>query len=133
MDEKPFVITLKVQLDKDWQAELECLDCSTLEDLHFAIQKAVNFDNDHLFDFYASRGERNRNRVEYHDLDTPLSEIFPLPPKHYLYYLFDYGDNWLFRISRTRKKPKEPRDDVEYPRVVKEQGEKPVQYENYEY
>src|SRR5438093_12511339 len=39
---------------------LEIDERATLEDLHLAIQKAVSFDNDHLYDFYASRPYRNR-------------------------------------------------------------------------
>jgi hypothetical protein len=33
-----------------------------LTDLHYAIQDAVRFDNDHLYEFYAARTERSRPR-----------------------------------------------------------------------
>ena len=33
---------------------------ASLIDLHMAIQEAVNFDNDHLFEFFLGRHPRNR-------------------------------------------------------------------------
>ena len=49
---------LKVELLFGAYAEEECIrvieidSSSTLEDLHLAIQDAVDFDNDHLCEFY---------------------------------------------------------------------------------
>lgn len=126
------VMTLEVKLGTYWKVELECLDSFSLYELHDAIQDAVGFDDDHLYEFYVARGERNRNRIEYPDMNICLSEIFPLPPKNHLHYLFDYGDCWMFRIGRTRKKIKDPENGVEYPVVIKETGEKPIQYESFD-
>jgi len=42
--------------------------------------------------------------------------------------MFDYGDSWLFKVTKTRKSPKEPKRSVKYPRMVKEIGSKPEQY-----
>ena len=44
-----------------------------------------------------------------------------------LFYWFDLGDDWIFRISK-RVKPKMEEDHIQYPRVTKEFGPKPVQY-----
>jgi hypothetical protein len=44
------------------------------------------------------------------------------------FYLFDYGDSWLFQISNSRKKSFQGITDTEYPRVISEIGIKPVQY-----
>ena len=41
---------------------LEMRDAQTLLDLHYAIQEAVQFDADHLHEFYAARTERSRPR-----------------------------------------------------------------------
>ena len=38
--------------EEGWEATIEIESSSTLEDLHFAIQSAVGFDNDHLYEFY---------------------------------------------------------------------------------
>ena len=48
------IITLKTTLIRgrycngDWTANIELEESSTLEDLHHAIQEAVDFENDHL-------------------------------------------------------------------------------------
>jgi hypothetical protein len=57
-----------------------------------------------------------------------LKDMFPLPPDRYLFYLFDWGDEWVFKISPSRKRPHEPAKGTKYPRVQNETGEKLVQY-----
>ena len=120
---------------------IEITDDSTLEDLHLAIQKAVSFDNDHLYDFYAGRNYRNR-KVFYggesddwdlHEgafADLELRDIYPLKPLK-LYYWFDFGDDWIFEIRKARKETP-PKPDVEYPRVVEARGHNPQQYPAWE-
>ncbi|MEW6220277.1 MAG: hypothetical protein AB1634_12190 [Thermodesulfobacteriota bacterium] len=116
----------------DWAATIEIDSKSTLEDLHFAIQNAVCFDNDHLYEFFVARTDRSRDRVRYDeenaDIFMSLESLFPLPQNKKMYYLFDYGDSWLFRISRVRCAPKEPKQGEKYPRMVGESGVKPQQY-----
>ena len=105
----------------------------TLEDLHFAIQKAVNFDNDHMYEFRIGRTERSRDREVFDDetgnvYEQTIGGLYPLPGKKSLYYLFDYGDDWFFKIVKTQKTYPEPQPGVSYPRLVQETGDKPVQY-----
>lgn len=57
----------------DWEGEIEIEPSSTLEDLHFTIIKAVDFDNDHLYEFYISRTERSRDRLRF---DEENGEIY---------------------------------------------------------
>lgn len=95
----------------------------------------MDFDNDHLFEFFVARNERASNPIRYElgndrVFTTRIRDLLPLPPKNYLFYLFDYGDYWIFKLLISRKKPHSPLDDVAYPRVVKETGEKPIQYGN---
>jgi hypothetical protein len=59
---------------------------------------------------------------------TTLEGLFPLPTDRRLFYLFDYGDDWIFQISRARNKPFAPEPGSEWPRLISERGEKPVQY-----
>ena len=113
--------------------------------LHQAIQKAVDFDNDHLFEFFVGRqpGNRAYSIGPEPDWDTfnpvkayrniHLSGIWPLPPSMKLYYLFDFGDNWLFQINKTRHKDKKPQPGVIYPRVIEAKGNNPEQYPDWEY
>ena len=116
-----------------WTGLIEIDASSTLEDLHLAIQTALNFDNDHLYEFFSARTERSRERISFDDENGALYEktiesLFPLPGKDSLYYLFDYGDYWIFKVTKT-KALKVPADsDNIYPRLVHEDGEKPAQY-----
>ena len=130
--------TFKIELFYgEWEATIEIDATSTLEDLHFIMQEAVGFDNDHLYEFYISRTERSRDRVRFDDdnegvFTATVESLYPLARRKCLYYMFDYGDSWLFKITKTRKGPKEARTDREYPRVVNEGGKKPEQYRAWE-
>lgn len=134
--------TLEIKLfqydnENNWKVSVEVESTSTLEDLHYLIQYAVDFDNDHLYEFYVSKTERSQNRIRYDDenekiYDTTLESIYPLEKGNKLYYMFDYGDSWLFVISKSRKKPQEVQEGVEYPRVINEEGNKPEQYPEWE-
>jgi hypothetical protein len=135
--------TLKVELLFGAYAEAECIrvieidSSSTLEDLHLAIQDAVDFYNDHLYGFYIARTERSGNRIRLGDenggiYDVTLEQLYPLKKGRKLFYLFDYGDHWLFKITKSRKKPQVPVQGVEYPRVVEKIGSNPEQYPMYE-
>ena len=119
------------------QATVEIDSASTLESLHFAIQDAVEFDNDHLYEFYISRTERSHDRIRFDDegggiYNTTLESIYPLEKGRKLYYMFDYGDSWLFKITKTRNSPQKPKQGINYPRVVSEAGNKPEQYPAWE-
>ena len=74
------IVTLKTTLvrgrycEADWSANIEIDESATLEDLHYAIQKAVDFENDHLYCLLLvedgqepeSRILRRRKRVDLH-------------------------------------------------------------------
>ena len=117
-----------------WEGTLEIDPASTLVDLHLAILKAIGFDNDHLCEFYIARTPRSRSRVRFDAEDneeiyeTTLESLYPLEKGRKLHYLFDYGDHWLFRISKCRTGPRKPVKGTKYPRLVGMTGSKPVQY-----
>jgi len=150
--------TLKIKLlsgrwvEKDWEATIALDASSTLADLHHIIQQAVGFDNDHLYGFYVARTPWSRDRVRYNGSEqdgwydddedededdsastTTLEGLFPLPADRRLFYLFDYGDNWIFQISRARNKPFEPEPGSEWPLLIGERGDKPPQYPEPDY
>jgi len=132
-----WTLEIKVYAREDWKAVIEIDSKSTLEELHFIIQDAVEFDNDHMYEFYISRTERSQNRVSYDDenegiYETTLDDLFPLEKGNKLFYLFDYGDSWLFKILKSRKKPHEPENGKIYPKIVKEVGIKPEQYPDWD-
>jgi hypothetical protein len=136
------ILTLKLALsgwragDNAWSAVIEVPEDMTLGDLHYTIQELVNFDDDHLHQFYAGRDWRKRT-VEFGEPESPfeandaedvkLSDVFPLEKKHNLYYHFDFGDDWIFEIKcRAGKTPVNRR--AKYPRVVEKSGRRPTQY-----
>ena len=135
--------TIKIELlfgiyaDESWNASIELDSMSTLEDLHFIIQDTINFDNDHMYEFYISRTERSRERVTFDDenekiYETTLENLYPLEKNRKLFYLFDYGDSWLFKITKSRKKPHNPEKGKKYPRIIEVKGKTPEQYPEWE-
>ena len=137
------ITTLKITLirgrycEDEWTANIELDESSALIELHDAIQQAVKFDNDHGFCFFVARTERSRHQEDFDDenglvFTKTIGEMFPLPSKQSLFYLFDWGDSWIFKVSATRKRLKEPATGVSYPRVDSELGTKPVQYPPYD-
>ena len=134
---------LKIELlfgayaEEEWEGTIEIESSSTLEDLHFALQDILNFDNDHMYEFYVSRTERSRDRIRYDDenglvYDLTLEKLYPLGKNRKLFYLFDYGDHWLFKATKSRKKAQDPIQGIEYPRLIEEVGIKPEQYPSWE-
>lgn len=123
--------------EDEWQVSIEIDSATTLEDLHHIIQQAVQFDNDHMYEFYISRTERSRDRIRFDDeneqiYNTTLENLYPLKKGKKLYYMFDYGDSWLFKISKSRKNPQQQKKGMHYPRLVNEVGKKPEQYPEWE-
>lgn len=133
------ILTLKTTLirgpyaiDK-WEAVFEIPADALLEDLHAFIQDTLAFDDDHLYEFFIARTENSRERLRFDDengglYDTSIESLYPLPDRKHLYYLFDYGDHWLFKITKATRTAREPIPDVEYPRLVRESGTRPTQY-----
>lgn len=133
------ILVLKVKLlfgtyaNSEWEGVIEINSSSTLEDFHHAIQDALGFDNDHLYEFFIARTERSRERVRFDDesgglYSTTVEGLYPLADGRHLYYLFDYGDHWLFKITKTKKNYQEPDPHVTYPRLIHETGKRPEQY-----
>ena len=137
------ILTLEIKLSgwrtgaNSWSARVEVPESITLNDLHHTILRLVDFDNDHLHVFFAGRNWRGR-RVAFGEPaaspfefnegeEAALSSVFPLPKGHKLYYHFDFGDDWLFAISR-RPNRKQVDLAVKYPRLVEENGPRPKQY-----
>jgi hypothetical protein len=69
----------------------------------------------------------DEDEVERDVRETTL-ESLALKPKQEFLYLFDYGDEWRFRVRVQAVNAKAP-DDVEYPRLVESTGDAPPQYD----
>ncbi len=114
--------------DPPWIKVIEVKENFTLKQLHVYIQDIVEFDNDHLYEFYLGKNHEDRRTVL--PKSKKLTEVFPAVGLK-LYYLFDFGDSWLFQIKQLRN-PQTEDLTVKYPRVVKSIGINPEQYPEYE-
>jgi len=126
-----FTLEISFPYDEDeepWSRVIEVKENFTFHQLHKYIQKIVNFDDDHLYEFYVGKNLRNRSSTVQKKLK--LNEIYPLTG-YKIYYLFDFGDRWIFQIKKSRKKLEENKQ-VKYPKLVKSVGVNPEQYPEYE-
>ena len=116
--------------------EIEKQAC--LYELHDAIQDVVQFGRDHPFEFFFANSSSpwaNRQwlteKEDWEDKEDDfwrikLINIWPTGRKR-LYYLFDFGDEWIFEIRKQRG-AKNAEGGVKYPRLVKAIGPNPEQY-----
>jgi pRiA4b ORF-3-like protein len=118
--------------------DFEILSAKNLYDLAAAIVRIFGFDFDHAFGFYskltgrvfgspvkyelfADMGESEARSVKR----TRIVDAFPTIGAK-MTFLFDYGDNWQFRVEAIGQNRKER--GVRYPRLLKTVGEAPEQY-----
>lgn len=129
-----YAFKVKFMWDKRLYRTIELRSEQTLDDLHLAIQKAIQWDNDHLYSFYMN-GQLHDQRYEF---ACPLNEDSPpftdeavigelgLAMKHKFLYLFDYGDQHQLEVEVVEIQSKAK--VAKYPRVVDSQGKAPAQY-----
>ncbi len=120
--------------------DIEIASGQSLYRLAEAIVRAFDFDFDHAFGFYSGKTARTllsaRPRYElFADMGeaaearsvkrTSVAEAFP-KAGHALTFLFDYGDEWLFRVEVTGIGQRVPR--ARYPKLLAKAGPSPLQY-----
>ena len=95
----------KVALAKNLWRRIEISADHTLLDLHRSIQKAYNFDDDHLYSFFMDGKPWSRERfTSPYDEEGPwvdevcIGELELFIGQNIL-YLFDYGAEWRFRVE----------------------------------
>jgi len=138
------ILKLKVECVRGWFLKETCIrvieidENTNLLNLHEAIQNAVHFERDHPYVFYLANGpspgaqryllseSEDWHSIERDFAKIKLTDLYPLGRKK-LYYLFDFGDKWVFEIRKARG-VKKPEPDVEYPRVIESIGPDPEQY-----
>jgi hypothetical protein len=136
------ILTLDIKVSgwrtgaSSWSARVEVPGSFTLSELHFTIQRLVDFDDDHLHEFFAGRNWRDR-KITFGEPATPfeinegeevpLSEVFPLPKGQKLYYNFDFGDDWLFEIT-CHPETKRANRKAKRAKLIHEKGRRPIQY-----
>ncbi len=107
----------------------------TLHALAQQITQSFDFDFYHAFGFYdnpkISRSIRRFELFDNDEADGVSAPIYQLwrEPGDIWYFLFDYGDNWMFVV--TLKKFNFPVSGQTYPRVLSVNGVAPEQYPEY--
>ncbi|WP_276918361.1 plasmid pRiA4b ORF-3 family protein [Aneurinibacillus aneurinilyticus] len=105
------VYTVKVSLTGRVWRKISLSSKHTLDDLHLAIQQAFEFSNDHLYSFFMDNKPWSKQRIPSpqeegetflasggpfaHQLQLRDADLYE--GKAFL-YLFDYGDEWLFKV-----------------------------------
>jgi hypothetical protein len=136
-----FILRAALQGRASIYRDIELVPEKSLYVLAEAIVTSFNFDFDHAFGFYtgltpAQIGKRFPKYELFADSGdagpqvlgvrkTTISQAFP-EVGHTMLFLFDYGDEWLFRV--TLRTIGEKRVKGRYPRIVATRGEAPAQY-----
>jgi hypothetical protein len=127
-------LTFKVTYLRDpevWRT-IEIAERQTLDDLHRAVQRVMEFDDDHLYSFYMSNRawDRSSEYTSPHADGPSAAHIsvgnLRLRMKQRFLYLFDYGDEHRFEIQLVATNPDAPKD--RYPKLVESHGQAPPQY-----
>jgi len=128
----------RVSLNPKLYRDFEIISSKKLDDLAGAIVQCFGFDFDHAFGFYSLlKGNVLRSPVKYElfaDMgesdarSVKRSRIVDAFPKvgDKMTFLFDYGDNWEFKVEVIGRSRKEA--GVSYPRRIKTVGKAPEQY-----
>ena len=98
-----------------------------LEKLCYFILESFAFDQDHLHEFFMSRKGLRSRRTTINNERTTLANIFPIASKNQLFMQFDFGDDWVFKITRSRKQTTFNEKSY-YPKVIEHIGNNPEQY-----
>ncbi|PIX76710.1 MAG: hypothetical protein COZ37_06485 [bacterium (Candidatus Ratteibacteria) CG_4_10_14_3_um_filter_41_18] len=126
----------KVSLAKDLWRRIEISANHTLLDLHGAIQETYDFDDDHLYSFFmdGKRWSHERFTSPFDDEGPHVDEVrigeLGLFAEQNILYLFDYGDEWKFRVELEDIRLKGPKPRK--PKVIGKKGESPEQYPRYD-
>jgi len=89
---------------------IEMQESQTLQDLHNAIMKELQWDDDHLYSFFLNNKAWDNNKeqeytrpdqeepLEANSAKIPLNKL-GLKPRQKFLYIFDFGDEHQFRIQ----------------------------------
>lgn len=121
----------------------------TLVDVHYALQGAFDWDDDHLYSFWLNGTFWARDSSEYthpfHAAEPSLFGSFAVGPAaksaavrldrlklrrgQRIAYLFDFGDEW--RVALVLREITSD-DGLPYPRLLEATGDAPPQYPDYD-
>jgi len=129
------VYLFRVSLSGSVWRKIELSSGHTLLDFHNAIQAAYKFDSDHLYSFFMDgipwSDEKFTSPYEdegpYAD-EVRIGELGLVKGQTFL-YLFDYGDEWRFRV--TLEEIRQDKPHPKSPRILERKGRSPEQYPKY--
>ena len=130
------IYIFKVSLDKKTWRKIAVSSADVLDDLHNAIQKAFEFDNDHLYQFSFRNHFGIEQRVPHpmceEEFSTDEFEIKDLPLRigEKMEYVFDFGDHWQFTIELEAIEPPNPK--FKRAKIIESHGKAPEQYPDWE-
>ena len=135
------IVRAAIAGDTSIYRDIEIEASKSLYKLAETVVFAFGFDFDHAFGFYTgltpAKMMRTHPRYElFADMGdanpgvlsvkkTKIGQAFPAAG-HTMLFLFDYGDEWHFRVRCLGSGTKIAK--VRYPRIVASQGEAPEQY-----
>jgi hypothetical protein len=149
---KAYLFKVALMHNKRIYRNIEILEDQTLFDLHEIIFDAFDRYDEHLYSFFLTRRSAKSTRAiydspeythpmalqqdygfgfkkQYNAAESTIGKL-GLKAKEKLYYLFDFGDEWLHEL--TVLKIQSAAESEKYPKIVKKAGESPDQYPDYE-
>jgi hypothetical protein len=126
--------TFKVSIGKVWRRIASPADLD-LDDLAMAILASYDFDTDHLYEFSYKDRIGLVCRIIHPACEEPpfTSEVrvgdLTLLPGQEMTFLYDFGDNWQFKVELESITPADP--NVSAPKLLERHGKAPEQYPDY--
>lgn len=125
--------TFKVSFSKTIWRKINLSYKHTLGNLHSAIQKAFQFDDDHLYAFYMGSSRKSGKAIycKYAEHEGDIAEkttieSLELYKGERFLYLFDFGDEWEFNIELVEYDEESP--IILKPEIIESKGKSPEQY-----
>ena len=126
--------------EKSISRDIEIPSAKSLYDLAEGIVSAFDFDFDHAFGFYSGLTQRTMMETDpkyelFADMGEETEALSVKKTRvatafrkmgHKMLFLFDYGDEWLFRVEVIGFGKKVARD--RYPKILASVGAPPQQY-----
>ncbi len=139
----PTIVTLRVSLDAEIHRDIEISGDASLHKLAEVINNVFGFDFDHAFGFYDNLKNPYKSKKFYElfkDMGegtqgagsvkkTKVAEAFDRDKKALL-FLFDYGDEWTFHVTRTGAEDRTATKT--FWKLMKSTGDAPPQYPKFE-
>jgi hypothetical protein len=126
IDMPAFKFRISFEDIEDVSRDIEIKPGQTFEDLHFAIQKAINFDASKPASFFISDDYwRKGSEIKSEKLAKyTMADLIDDPHKKFIYE-FDNAE-WVLHVELFKIVPDE--EGEQYPRCVKSVGKAPKQY-----